>query len=218
MDVPVTRVPHPISLHGRRIRLEPLSPVHIPDLMEIARASPEEFLLTNTPLTGEQRDEYFGTVLAQRYAGSAYPFTIILQETGEVVGSSRFSALDWPNRNTQLGYTWLRKDQYGTATNLEAKLLMLAFAFEDLGLHRVSIRTDVRNERSRRAVLALGATEEGVLRRHMVTRSGHVRDTALFSFTDLEWPEAKQRLEDRLELRLNESRAGFQPDLPDHSE
>jgi RimJ/RimL family protein N-acetyltransferase len=217
----ITGVPHPLILEGSFIRLEPLAREHIPALMAIALATPEEFLLTNTPLNDEERDRYFGSVLAQREAGSAYPFTIFLQETDEVIGSTRFSALDWHNRNTQLGYTWFRKDQHGSAANLESKLLMLTSAFEDLQLHRVSIRTDVRNERSRRAILGLGATEEGVLRRHMLTRTGSVRDTVLFSIIDLEWPEVKKGIQERLEARLAKqlsgSRAGPRPDLQDQS-
>lgn len=219
-STPVTAVPHPLILQGSTVRLEPLQWQHVEALMSVARASPEEFLLTNTPLTDAERDRYFGSVLEQREAGSAYPFTIFLQATGEVVGSTRFSAMDWTNRNTQLGYTWFRADQHGTAANLDAKLLMLSCAFEDLQLHRVSIRTDVRNERSRRAILGLGAKEEGVLRRHMVTRTGAIRDTVVYSIIDLEWPEVKAgiraRLDQRLE-RLSGSRAGSRPGLPDHS-
>lgn len=218
--MPVTSVPHPLALQGSVVRLEPLQWQHVDALMNVSRASPEEFMLTNTPLTDLERDVYFGSVLAQRDAGSAYPFTIFLQATNEIVGSSRFSAMDWTNRNTQLGYTWFRADQHGTAANLDAKLLMLTCAFEQLQLHRVAIRTDVRNERSRRAILGLGAKEEGVLRRHMVTRTGEIRDTVVFSIIDLEWPEVKAgiaaRLQQRLE-RLSESRAGSRPGLPDHS-
>jgi RimJ/RimL family protein N-acetyltransferase len=210
----IGKVPHPLILQGRAVRLEPLERSHIPALMEVALATPEEFLLTNTPLSNEERDAYFDTVLAQREAGSAYPFTIMLQATGEVIGSTRFSAMDWKNRNTQLGYTWFRKDQHGTAVNLDSKLLMLSCAFEQLQLHRVSIRTDVRNERSRRAILGLGATQEGVLRRHMVTRTGAIRDTALFSIIDLEWPEVKKGIESRLEERLARQLSGSRAVLP----
>ncbi len=195
-------VPHPVSLSGSRVTLEPFEASHSADLLAIGQAAPQEFALTSTPLTQEEADAYFGKVLRQRAEGFAYPFTIRLASSGEIIGMSRFSNLDFHHRNTQLGYTWFRPDQYGTATNVESKLLMLGFAFEELKLYRVSIRTDVNNERSRRAVLALGATEEGTLRRHMVTRDGRVRDTVVFSLTDLDWPAAKERIAARVADRL----------------
>lgn len=196
------RIPHPAILVGRRVRLEPLEREHIPALLEIGRASPEEFRLTSTPVTEEEVEPYYGEVLRRREQGLAYPFTIFLRETDEIIGCTRFNSLDFVNRNTEIGYTWYRKDQFGTASNIESKLLQLTYAFEDLGLHRVSLRTDVLNERSRRAILALGAREEGVMRRHMVVRDGRVRDTALYAITDLDWPEARQRILERFERKL----------------
>lgn len=199
-------VPHPVVLSGTRVSLEPFEASHSEDLLAIGQATPQEFSLTSTPVTREEADAYFTTVLRQRHEGFAYPFTIRLTATGEIIGMSRFNDLNFQHRNTQLGYTWFRPDQYGTATNVESKLLMLGFAFEELKLYRVSIRTDVNNERSRRAVLALGATEEGTLRRHMVTRDGRVRDTVVFSLTDLDWPAARERISARVSGRLASGR------------
>lgn len=195
-------VPHPVTLQGRRVLLEALSPEHFADLLAIGAAYSDEFRLTSTPTTQAEADEYFSYALRGRDAGDSYPFTVRLAETGEVIGSSRFNALDFTNRNTQLGWTWFRPDQYGTATNVESKLLMLTFAFEELQLARVSIRTDVDNHRSRRAILALGATEEGILRRHMLRKDGGLRDTVVYSIIDTEWPAVKAHNQERLERRL----------------
>lgn len=195
-------VPHPVVLTGQRVTLEPFAAEHSAALLAIGQSAPAEFALTSTPVTDDEARDYFGSVLRHRDEGHAYPFTIRLTDNGEIIGMSRFNALDFQHRNTQLGYTWFRPDQYGTASNVESKLLMLTCAFEMLQLHRVSIRTDVHNVRSRAAVLALGATEEGTLRRHMVTRDGTLRDTVVFSITDLDWPEVKPRITARVADRL----------------
>lgn len=195
-------VPHPVTLQGRRVRLEALHPDHFADLLAIGAAHPEEFWLTSTPTTQAEADEYFSNALKGRDNGTSYTFTVMLADTGEIVGSSRYNALDFANRNTELGWTWYRPDQYGTATNVESKLLMLGFAFEQLQLARVAIRTDVDNHRSRRAILALGAKEEGIMRRHMLRKDGSLRDTVVYSIIDSEWPEVKAHNEARLERRL----------------
>lgn len=195
-------VPQDSVLHGKRVRLDPFREEHIPALLAIGQSAPAEFQLTSTPVTQAEADAYYGTALNLRAAGTAYPFTISLQATDEIVGMSRFNSLDFHNRNTEIGYTWFRPDQYGTATNVETKLLMLTFAFEQLLLHRVALRTDVDNHRSRQAILALGAREEGVMRRHMLKRDGSLRDTALYAITDLDWPEVKALNLRRLERKL----------------
>lgn len=195
-------VPADSMLVGRRVRLEPLNEAHIPALLAIGQATPEAFALTSTPTDQSQADAYYGEVFRARAEGRAFPFTISLLETGEVVGMSRFNNLNFKDRNTEIGYTWYRPDQHGTASNVDAKLQMLTFAFEQLLLHRVSLRTDVDNHQSRRAILALGAKEEGIMRRHMLKRDGSLRDTVLYSITDLEWPEVKAHNLQRLERKL----------------
>src|SRR5690625_1579025 len=151
MDLPMS-MPHPVVLTGERVTLEPFEAEHAGALLAIARSAPAEFALTSTPVTEEQASEYFSTALKHRSSGFAYPFTVRLRSSGTIVGMTRFNDIDFQHRNTQLGYTWFSPDQYGSATNVECKLLQLTFAFETLKLYRVSIRTDVNNERSRRAV------------------------------------------------------------------
>lgn len=197
---PATR-PQP-ALEGRLVRLEPLAPEHVAPLMGIALATPDEFRLTSTPLTSEERDPYFEGAFRAREEGRAFPYAVRLLATAEVVGCTRLAALEPRHRHCELGYTWFRPDQHGTGVNVESKLLLLDFAFERLGLVRVHLYTDTRNERSQRAIRALGATFEGVLRRHMIVRDGYVRDSMVFSITDLDWPEVKVRLTERLERRL----------------
>jgi len=127
--------------------------------------------------------------------GAEIPFATI--RTERVVGSTRFLALRPEHASVEIGWTWLDPSAWGTGVNVEAKLLMLRHAFEAWGCRRVELKTDARNERSRGAMLALGATFEGVFRKHMDRRYG-VRDTAWYSVIDDEWPAVKRRLEERL--------------------
>ncbi len=195
-------MPHPTVLTGARVQLVPLEREHIPHLLSVGQQAPGEFDLTSTPVTQEETAPYYDEVLANRERGTAYPFTVLLQSSAEVIGLTRFNAMDFRNRNLEIGYTWYRSDQFGTATNTECKLLMLTFAFEQLGMHRVSLRTDVLNVRSRKAIEALGAKFEGVMRRHMLARGGRVRDTALYAITDQDWPEVKVHIQERLRRKL----------------
>jgi RimJ/RimL family protein N-acetyltransferase len=195
------RVPSPTILEGSLVRLVPLAEEHIEALLAISRATPDEFQLTSTPVTDEQAESYFGTAFEEREAGRAYPFAVLSAATGEVLGSSRFADIRWQHRNCELGYTWFRPELHRTGVNIECKLLMLSLAFDTLGFIRVQIHTDKRNERSQRAIEALGATREGVLRRHMIAKDGFVRDTVVYSVVDQDWPAVRERLAERLRRR-----------------
>jgi RimJ/RimL family protein N-acetyltransferase len=201
MPLPAGRVSHPTILEGRLIRLVPLAPEHFAALLEISRATPEEYRFTSTPVTDEQANAYFQTAFEEREAGRAYPFTIIRRASDEIIGSSRLADIRWQHRNCELGYTWFRRDMLRSGVNVESKLLLLTLAFERLGLLRVQIHTDKRNDRSQRAIEALGAVYEGTLRRHMIAKDGFIRDTVVYSITDLEWPAVRQRLAERLRSR-----------------
>lgn len=117
---------------------------------------------------------------------------------GKVVGSTRFGNIDLKNRKLEIGWTWVSRPWQRTAVNTEAKLLMLTYAFEQLRCIRVEFKTDALNLASRKAIARLGAKEEGVLRRHMITETGRFRDSVYFSILDDEWPAIKRRLEDGL--------------------
>ncbi|MEX2535754.1 MAG: GNAT family N-acetyltransferase [Trueperaceae bacterium] len=192
------RVPHPTVLEGSLVRLVPLAPEHVGPLLRIAKASPDEYRYTSTPVTDEQAEKYFATAFAERESGHAYVFAAFHVPSGELIGSSRFADIRWQHRNCELGYTWFRPDTHRSGVNVESKLLMLAMAFETLRWVRVQIHTDSRNIRSQRAIEALGAVHEGVLKRHMIVKDGFIRDTMVYSVVDQDWPMVRERLIDRL--------------------
>jgi RimJ/RimL family protein N-acetyltransferase len=129
------------------------------------------------------------------------PFATLERAGGRVVGSTRFLTLRPEHAGVEIGHTWLRSELWGTGANVEAKLLMLEHAFDRCGCMRVELKTDARNERSRRAMEALPAQFEGIFRKHMFVRGGEVRDSAYYSIVDDEWPAVRANLERRLASR-----------------
>lgn len=191
-----------VILQGTLVRLEPLHLRHRQALLSIAQASPEAFRYTSTPVTEEQADSYFAKAFYMLKEGTAYPFVLIEQASGDVVGSSRYSDIQWQYRNCELGYTWIAPAKQGSGINVESKYLMLRYIFEEQGFVRVQIHTDMRNTQSQEAIKRLGATCEGVMRRHMINKNGYIRDSMIFAITDLDWPRVKRHLEQRLRKRL----------------
>ncbi len=190
---------NPLILEGQYVRLEPLSLDHLDALIEVGL---DEDLWRLTPTPVQSRDDmaaYIQTALDGQAQGTMLPFATVERASGTVIGSTRFGNVALAHRRVEIGWTWIAAPWQRTAVNTEAKLLMLRHAFGPLGCHRVEFKTDALNERSRRAILRLGATEEGTLRKHMVTASGRVRDTVYFSITDDEWP----RVEANLIAKLN---------------
>lgn len=201
-SAPVT-LPSDAVLIGRRVKLEPLTWEHVPALLQIAYANPSEFKLTSTPTSDAEGKAYFGAALAQREAGVAHPVAVIDQDS-RVVGTSRISEVNFRHRRCELGFSWYDPSLFRTGINVESKLLLLRFAFEKLQMVRVQIHTDTRNLRSQRAILALGARFEGVLKRHQIAKDGYVRDTMVFAITDLDWPDVQAHLEQRLARHLGQ--------------
>jgi N-acetyltransferase len=206
-----TLVIAPTILAGRHVRLEPLAHIHIPGLVAAAREDPGLYRWTPMPQGVMEMAQYVDSALAWREAGTALPFATVRVEDDTVIGSTRFFLLErwaWPaghpdaRRNgfdgCEIGYTWLSASAIRTAANTEAKLLMLAHAFEAWGVHRVCFHTDVRNERSRAALERTGAQFEGVLRAHRLAADLMPRDSARYSIVAAEWPQVKERLQDRL--------------------
>ena len=194
-------ISHPLVLEGQVVKLEPLEETHIAPLMKIARATPELFRYTSTPVTDEQAEAYFERAFREREQGRAYPFVFVHKPSGDVVGTSRFADILWHHRNAELGYTWLTPEMQGSSVNVESKYLMLKHAFEALDFLRVHIITDTRNTHSQRAIRALGATYEGTLRAHHIAKGEYIRDTMVFSIIYSEWPKVKERLEERIEAK-----------------
>jgi N-acetyltransferase len=186
----------PVTLQGRHVRLEPLSLAHLDPLAEVGLDA--ELWRWTLAQLGSKDDvrRYIEAALTLQQAGAALPFAIV--SDNRVVGSTRYHNIDRANRRLEIGWTWVAKDWQRTPVNTEAKYLLLGHAFETLWCVRVEFKTDVLNEQSRRALLRIGATEEGTLRRHMITESGRWRDSVYYSILDTEWPAVKQRLEEKL--------------------
>lgn len=188
--------PRPVTLEGARARLEPLTAEHAGDLLEAGR---DPSIWTYMPMTGfTDLDAVRGWIeAAQRgpFGEAQVPFAIVDRATGRAVGSTRFLDVRPPQRTLEIGWTWLTPAAQRTAINTECKLLLMTHAFETLGARRVQLKTDRRNVRSRRAILRIGAVEEGTLRRQMLMPDGHERDSVFFSVIAREWPVVKRRLE-----------------------
>ena len=184
-------------LEGRLVRLEPLSPEHEEGLW-LASRDPEtwRWLSVVQPKTPEEWSRWMQQALDAAEAQFEIPFATVGHES--VIGSTRFLALRPEHRSVEIGWTWLHPSSWGTGANAEAKLLQLEYAFGSLGCRRVELKTDARNERARRAIEAIGATFEGVHRKHMLVRDGERRDSAWYSVLDDEWPAARTRLQARL--------------------
>ena len=189
----------PVTLEGNFVRLEPIEePRHFAGLCA-AGLDPELWRLVPYKVsTPEEMRAYIRQALAAETEGTALPFAKIEKATGRVVGSARYMNIDTANRRVEIGATWIGAPWQRTAINTESKYLLLRHAFESLGCIRVELKTDALNERSRKAILRIGAKEEGTLRRHVITWSGRVRDTVYFSILDSEWPAVKADLEEKL--------------------
>lgn len=188
----------PIILDGQFIRLEPLTITHHAGLCEVGL---EGDLWRWTPKQVKNPEEmklYIEEALTAQAAGTALPFASMERATNRVIGSTRFGNIDGPNRRVEIGWTWLGLQWQRTAANTEAKYLMLSHAFEQWNCHRVEFKTDSLNETSRRALLRIGAREEGTLRNHMLTDTGRLRHTVYYSVVDAEWPGVKRSLRRRL--------------------
>ena len=193
----------PVMLEGTHVRLEPLRPDHAGKLWEIAKDHLHE-LFQWIPYRLESLEDFrvFNRhVMDEQKRGLTVPFATFERNSGDIVGTTRFMNMDMPNRKVEIGSTWIAPPWQRTAVNTEAKYLMLRHAFEVWNCLRVELKTDSMNQRSRMAILRLGAKEEGTLRKHMVTWNGRQRDSVYFSILDTEWPEVKTRLEQKMEGR-----------------
>lgn len=187
-----------VTLEGNFVRLEPMLRDHHSALCGIGLEKDLWLWTVNQCTTSEDMAKYMETALDEAARGVSLPFVTIDRKTGTVVGSTRFGNIDLRNKKAEIGWTWINSKWQRTYINTEAKLLMLTHAFEVWDCNRVELKTDRLNERSRNAIRRLGATEEGILRSHMLTDSGRIRDTVYFSILKNEWPQIKQRLEERL--------------------
>lgn len=188
----------PVVLEGSRVRLEPLRPDHLADLALVAfdDAIWAWTIMGRQDAAGLQR--WLETALANAEAGTERPFATIDRASGRAIGSSRYMSIAPEHRRLEIGWTWVGTAFQRTGANREAKLLQLTHAFETLGANRVEFKTHARNDRSRTALLGIGATFEGVFRRHMIMPDGSLRDSAYFSVIAEEWPVVKAAMESSL--------------------
>ena len=188
----------PVILVGQFVRLEPMRVDHLPALCK-AGLHPSLWEWTATQVADQSdMENYLRAALADQALGIGLPFVTIEQETGTLVGSTRFGNIDTKNKKVEIGWTWISPEWQRTFVNTEAKLLMFTHAFDVWKCIRVELKTDANNQRSRAAIARIGATEEGTLRNHMITGSGRYRDSVYFSVIDSEWEAVREDLTSRL--------------------
>src|SRR5882672_2037371 len=190
-----------VILEGSRVRLEPLAKGHLAGLVLVGL---DEELWRWIPVpvrTMEELGAYIDTALEEQKRGVSLPFALIEKVTGREIGSTRYGNIDRTHHRVEIGWTWVGREWQRSAVNTEAKYLLLRHAFETLGCIRVELKTDSLNEKSRAAILRIGATQEGIFRNHMITANGRIRHTVYFSIVDSEWPPVKARLFSRLNSR-----------------
>jgi N-acetyltransferase len=184
----------PTTLTGQHVRLEPLALGHLAALCEVG-LDPELWRMTTKIIrTPEEMQNYVEEALRLQRGGTALPFAIVDLVSKRVAGSTRFGNIDTANRRVEIGWTWIAPPWQRTVVNSETKYLLLTYAFETLGCIRVEFKTDSLNERSRKALLRIGAREEGTLRNHMIVAGGRIRHSVYYSILDTEWPAVKMKL------------------------
>lgn len=188
----------PVTLEGRWVRLEPLEPRH---LEALAAAGADESLwqyYARSFARPGTMAAFLDDAFDQQRAGTALPFAVVERARGEPIGSTRFGNIDRTHRRAEIGWTWYAPRWQRTPVNTECKYLLLRHAFEMLGLLRVEFKTDALNQKSRSALERIGATFEGIFRKHMVMHTGRLRDSAYYSIVDDEWPRVKRDLDQKL--------------------
>jgi len=189
----------PITLEGSVVRLDPIRREHAEVFWDVAKDALGN-IFEWIPYRMKTREDFQRLVekaFDEQERGESVVFATVERRSGQVIGSTRFMNIDRTNRRVEIGSTWIAPAWQRTAVNTEAKYLMLRHAFEVWNCFRVELKTDGLNQRSRNAILRIGAKEEGTLRKHLITWTGRVRDTVYFSILDTEWPEVKFALEQK---------------------
>src|SRR5438477_3554432 len=198
------QIEFPVTIEGSVVRLEPVRLDHAAQLWQVAKDHLDD-IFRWFPYRMRTREDFDGLVAnasAEQERGESVVFATVEKSSGRVIGSTRFMNIDRANRRVEIGSTWIAPAWQRSAVNTEAKYLMLRHAFETWKCIRVELKTDALNQKSRKAILRLGAKEEGTLRRHLITWTGRVRDTVYFSILDSEWNDVKKKLEQLLKSPL----------------
>jgi len=188
----------PVVLEGIHVRLEPLLRKHITGLCEVGLEEQLWRWIPTPVRTADDMAAYVELALKEQANGVSLPFAQIEKAMGRLIGSTRYMNIDRVHHRVEIGCTWIGREWQRTAANTEAKYLLLRHAFETLGCMRVELKTDSLNEKSRAAILRIGAKQEGIFRNHMMTSTGRIRHTVYFSIVDSEWPGVKSEMERRL--------------------
>jgi RimJ/RimL family protein N-acetyltransferase len=191
----------PLTLEGPVVRLGPLRREHATLFWDVAQNDLNDIFrwIPYSMKTPQDFERLIDKAFAEQERGESIVFATVERSSGRTIGSTRFMNIDRINRRVEIGSTWIAPAWQRTSVNTEAKYLMLRHAFEVWQCMRVELKTDALNQKSRNAILRIGAKEEGTLRRHLITWSGRVRDTVYFSILDSEWPAVKAKLETMLE-------------------
>jgi N-acetyltransferase len=199
------------KLRGQFVYLESLQPAHIPQLKILAKDE-RLWQYTKTLLINDSFDEqferYITAALDPRFSGLQVSFVMRDAETDELMGMTRFYRIEPSHKRLSIGYTWYAPNYWGRVHNKECKLLLLQYAFEELGFQRVEFEVAHQNIRSQKAVAKIGGIKEAVLRKHGLHADGTVRDTVVFSIIDDEWPATKKRLLQLVEMQAPSKKPG----------
>lgn len=187
--------PKPITLTGHHIQLEPLESHHAEALKQLAS---NEKISTYSPALKLKFDAWFFKAIKSYVESRQLSFIVRRLSDQQIIGSTRFYEIYPEHHRLAIGYTWYIPEVWGTTVNLECKLLLLKYVFETLQGNRVEFHIDARNERSRGAVKKIGATEEGILRQHIVLDDGYIRDTVVYSIIKNEWPTISSQLMNKI--------------------
>jgi RimJ/RimL family protein N-acetyltransferase len=191
----------PVMLLGHIVRLEPLVEDHIDGLWKAGNhESIWQYMRYGMIRSEDQMRDWVFDLLTLKAKNTDFPFTVFHQETGQIIGATRYLDIQPDNRSLEIGGTWYSPSYQRTAVNTESKYLLLEHAFEVYNAIRVQFKTDLRNVRSQRAIERIGAKKEGVLRDHMVLTDGYIRSSVIYSILITEWPNVKDRLIELLNL------------------
>jgi RimJ/RimL family protein N-acetyltransferase len=185
-------------LKGNAVELRPMRAEDAPALLQAATDGRLWELKVTVVPGPETVEAYVAAALAVAQTGASVPFVIVQRDSGRIVGSTRYWKIDRVNRRLEIGHTWLSRSAQRSIVNTEAKFLLLSYAFEEMQCIRVQLTTDELNEKSRAAILRLGAVEEGIIRHERIMPDGRKRNSVRFSIIDSEWPLVKARLQERL--------------------
>lgn len=184
----------PPTLENTRALLKPLTEEDFDGLITIGLEPSLWKLSLNKIETRDDLLNYLQTAIRQRELSQSLPFTILDKETGQIAGCTRYGNIVFEHKRLEIGWTWLGVEYQKTGLNRACKYELLRYAFEELGMLRVELKTDALNLNSRQAMMKMGASEEGILRKHLITEGGRHRDSVYYSIIADEWPQIKERV------------------------